>query len=284
MSDPLTGGIFPLKLPLPTDLKKGWRPTRLFQGSTSILNYLSCHASSLMPGRCPHPPHCHEDEEILIMLAGEADLTLGDKFSSTGSKRRPLGPGQMVFYPSGFSHTLEARGEEPANYLMFRWERPFGKSRKSLPLTFLTFSPPERFQTGERHFHAVKLIQGETRCLRRLEAHLSFLPPKHGYEPHADHYDVALLLLKGELQTLDARVRPHDLVFYPAGSPHGLYNPGTGEACYLVFEFHGPRIPVSDSWPIRSLLQLARWLTPVSLRRRLRRFLARSGPGRGQSG
>ena len=33
-----------------------------------------------------------------------------------------------------------------------------------------------------------------------------------------------------------------DVAFCAAGEPHGMENPGPGEATYLVFEFHAPGV------------------------------------------
>jgi redox-sensitive bicupin YhaK (pirin superfamily) len=58
-----------------------------------------------------------------------------------------------------------------------------------------------------------------------------------------DAYDVAIIVLEGEVETLGQRVAPHGVIFYAAGEAHGLSNPGTTTARYLVFEFHGSRTP-----------------------------------------
>src|SRR4029450_14038823 len=45
--------------------RQGWKSYPLFKGSTPILAGMSAHVSVLSPGHCPHPPHCHIEEEIL---------------------------------------------------------------------------------------------------------------------------------------------------------------------------------------------------------------------------
>src|SRR5262249_44735384 len=86
--------------------------------------------------------------------------------------------------------------------------------------------------------------------------HLSTLAPGAGYDPHCDPYDVAMILLDGELESLDQRLTPHSVIFYPAGQPHGLKNPGAIPARYLVFEFHG-----SDRALDSSQSALSRWIS-----------------------
>jgi hypothetical protein len=64
------------------------------------------------------------------------------------------------------------------------------------------------------------------------------LPAGKGYEAHIDPYDVAIILLEGEVETLGTRVSPTGVIFYGAGETHGMWNPGHTIAKYLVFEFH----------------------------------------------
>jgi hypothetical protein len=83
------------------------------------------------------------------------------------------------------------------------------------------------------------VFEGPTRYLQRLQCHTSTLTPKAGYRAHRDPYDVAILVLEGEVETLGRRVSPHGLIFYATGKPHGMYNPGEVTAKYVVFEFQG---------------------------------------------
>ena len=57
--------------------------------------------------------------------------------------------------------------------------------------------------------------------------------------PHVDNYDVAIVVLEGEVETLGKRVGPYGAIFYAAGIPHSMSNPGQDAAKYIVFEFQG---------------------------------------------
>ena len=83
------------------------------------------------------------------------------------------------------------------------------------------------------------LFEGPTNFLKKLHCHVSKLSPQKGYEAHADDYDVSIVVFEGEVETLGKRVGPHSVIYYAAGEPHGMYNPGEVTAKYLVFEFHG---------------------------------------------
>jgi len=262
--------VQPLTLPLAPAQDEGWKPYPLFRGATADLPRLGCHVSVLTRGSCPHPPHTHDDDELLLLLAGEADLLLPE--DPDGLERRRLSAGEMVYYPAHFPHSLVGASEEPATYLMFKWVSPPTGAEKLLP-----FGQYDLRETGApppagRRLHRRPLFEGATRGLRKLHAHVSTLPPGAGYEPHADAYDVAIVVLEGEVETLGQRVAPHGVVFYPAGELHGMRNPGPELARYVVFELHGSRGPGAARAPASLARRLA---DPARWRRRLRRLLAR---------
>jgi quercetin dioxygenase-like cupin family protein len=92
---------------------------------------------------------------------------------------------------------------------------------------------------GEEGFRPRKVFEGSTENLERLQCHVSTLTPGAGYPPHVDPYDVAIVLLRGEVETLGKRVLEGSLILYPAGEPHGMRNTGETTAEYVVFEFQG---------------------------------------------
>ena len=263
--------VQPLPLPLAPDREKGWKPYPLFRGATADLERLGCHVSVLTQGSCPHPPHTHDDDELLLLLAGEADLLL--PADPDGQQGRRLSAGELVYYPAHFAHSLVAVSEEPATYLMFKWVAPPTGAEKLLPFGQYDLRESAAAPPAGKRFHQRPLFEGATRGLRKLHAHVSTLAPGAGYEPHADAYDVAIVVLEGEVETLGQRVAPHGVVFYPAGELHGMRNPGPETARYVVFEFHGspgPSALRASGAFLRRLADPARW------RRRLRRLLARA--------
>lgn len=232
----LSNRVFRLKLPLPRGDSEGWKPYPFFEGSTANVRNLSSHASTLRCGHSPHAPHRHEDEELLLLLAGEVNLLLPDLEGGPSARVR-MKAGQFVYYPADFAHSLETVSEEPANYLMFRWwaggapgGKPLGHGR--FDLTDAESGPGPEFRT-----HVV--FEGATDWLSKLHCHTSTLAPGAGYDVHVDAHDLAIVVLEGEVETLGERAGPHDVILYPAGEPHGMRNPGPEAAKYIVFEFHG---------------------------------------------
>jgi mannose-6-phosphate isomerase-like protein (cupin superfamily) len=231
--------IDPLTLPLEPDTEAGWRAYDQYKGTTDNAAFLSCHVSVLVEGHTPHPPHTHEEEEILLMLAGEADLILPRMRSREGGQGLRLKPGQFVYYPAHFPHTLRGASPEPATYLMFKWAARV--RRTNAQLEFGHFDAGEsRFRgTSGPAFDYQLLFEGPTGCLEKLHAHVTKLAPGTDNEPHTHRYETAMVVLDGEIETLGRRVRPHGLVYYAGRVPHGIRNPGGEPARYVVFEFHG---------------------------------------------
>jgi uncharacterized cupin superfamily protein len=272
----LTSRIYPLRIPLTPDEEKGWKPYPIFRGSTSDLQSLSCHASVLTHGHCPHPPHSHDEEELLLLLAGEVDLLLPTVNIPDGSHRKRLRAGQFVYYPAHFAHTLETASEEAANYLMFKWRT--GKTATGPPLGFGQFSISDRSADAgiADGFCARPVFTGPTACLQKLDCHISTMTPGAGYEPHIDAYDVAIVVMEGQVETLGERVGSHGVIFHPAGEPHGLRNSGEAIAKYIVFEFHGGDRKLSDEASVlHSPSFFAKLRDPQRVKRKLKSVIKR---------
>lgn len=263
----LRSRVHPIRLPLAAKGNQPWTRHPMAHGATADLQLLTIHASVLSPGHTPHPPHRHDEEELLFLLRGELDLLLPDAKGTDGGAKARLQPGEFVYYPAHFSHTLCAAGTTPACYLMFKWHNQVasGVTENALEHGRWSWEHGTEGNAPASGFHPQKLFDGPTRWLRKLHCHLTELAPGAGYEPHVDAYDVAIVVVSGEIETLGARAKAFDVVFCRAGEPHGMVNPGAEPARYLVFEFHGRALPVSVSdlnsakaWLIR-LLDLRRW-------------------------
>jgi uncharacterized cupin superfamily protein len=236
--DRLDNVVYPLHLPLPLEPSADWQPFHIFRGSTPNIAGIGCHVSALAPGRSPHPPHHHPEEELLLLLRGSVDLVLPDA-GDPDCRHTRLQPGEFVYYPGGFAHTLQNCGDEAANYLMFKWHGE--PTRAPAPLPFDRFRPFAQPAADEvaSGWRAHVLFEGPTRFLSKLHCHVSELAVGGGYEPHVDEHDVAIILFEGEVETIGHRVESHAVIFHAAGQTHGIRNVGAVPARYLVFEFHG---------------------------------------------
>ena len=235
----LISSIYPLQIPLQPHADQGWKPYFLFKGFTTEVKSMSCHAAVLINEHMPHLPHEHKEEEILLLLDGEVDLIVSDGNPSRETKRIRLKSGEFVYYPSNFAHTLQTISQSPANYLMFKWLAKRKESHVTLKYNHYNAIKCMPITEGSQGFHTRLLFEGSTAFLQKFHCHLTALSPQSGYKPHIDDYDVSIIVLEGEVETLGKRVGPYGVIFYAAGEPHGMYNPGEVTAKYLVFEFHG---------------------------------------------
>lgn len=261
----LSSQVHALQLPL-EQLGQAWTPHDLFRGTTPNFRFLSCHVSVLAPGARPHPPHEHPDDEILMILDGEADLIVQDG-ATADPTRVHAERGAFSYYPAGFSHTIENVSRAPVTYLMFKWTGDRAESGNLLGHRLVSLELARRGATirAGGGFEYRQVLEGQTRYCRRLHAHLTIVQPGAGYEPHIDAHDVGVIVLEGAIETLGERVGPHGVVFYAAGEPHGLRNAGEVAATYMVFEFHGRHRDTTD--PAASHLAKRVWRVLRSPRR-----------------
>jgi quercetin dioxygenase-like cupin family protein len=121
---------------------------------------------------------------------------------------------------------------------MFRWRgAPLGLTPHLASGVFTRERNVSR-QTG-KHFQTRLTFEGKTHFLNNLHVHRSLLMPGGGYEPHADPYDVMIVLLDGMVQTLGETMTAPAFFYHPAGSLHGIRALGEQPAEYLVVELHG---------------------------------------------
>jgi uncharacterized cupin superfamily protein len=231
-----------MDLPLKGNPETGRESYQLSGGITPSVDRMNYHMSVLSPGITPHEPHSHLEEELLIMLSGEADLVMVPENITGNQVRHRLKAGSLVYYPAFFTHTIHNTGSAPATYLMFKW-RASVPSRMQSQASVYQFDHPD-LSVDNRHnkaWESREVLTFPTRHLKKLHSHVSLLQPGAGYKPHRDRYDVAILLLNGEVETLGKKLEPFAAVYYSAGELHGMKNTGNTHAYYLVFEFHpGP--------------------------------------------
>jgi quercetin dioxygenase-like cupin family protein len=254
-------------LPLQSEPGSAWQAFPCLRGPTPLLDSMRCHISVLQPGHMPHPPHAHEDEELLLMIEGSGELLIGASPDVERARVEPLRPGSFVYYPAFQHHTIRNASEAPIAYLMFRWR---GASRDEGGLgTRVVHYGDAVPRNPHRSMRTCKLFTEPTAYLAAFHAHLTELDPGAGYEPHVDPYDVAVLMLSGTIETIGQVVEPFGVIYYPAGEPHGMKNVGDTVARYLVFEFHAPRSDASEASDFARTPRVAR-----AERSRPRRFLA----------
>jgi uncharacterized cupin superfamily protein len=89
---------------------------QVLEGKTLALDYFEVHTSTLEPGKAPHPPHVHADqEELMIVKEGQVKITIA-------GKSKILGPGSIAFAMPGDEHGIENAGNTQATYLILKYK------------------------------------------------------------------------------------------------------------------------------------------------------------------
>ncbi|AMV39821.1 cupin domain-containing protein [Planctomyces sp. SH-PL62] len=66
------------------------------------------------PGKSPHPPHVHPDEEILIVESGHGEIFCDGKTTK-------VGPGSVMFSAPDVPHNITNTGAEPLTFYFMKW-------------------------------------------------------------------------------------------------------------------------------------------------------------------
>ena len=237
----LASRVCNLKIPITLSKNKKRKSFRIFRGITSGQLEISCHTSAHLKGNSPHDPHTHSEEEILFLLSGSVKLIHPDINDLIKNEKMDLKEGQFVYYPAHFSHTFIAISDIPANCLALQWKT--NSKNKNSGLNFAYFSIPDNLDNQKNKKFLMKtLFEGSTLYLKKLHCHTSVINPGGGIKTHRDIYDVVSIILEGEVETIDKKATPHDVIFYSIGEPHGIYNIGDKIAREVVFEFHTNKV------------------------------------------
>ncbi len=88
---------------------------KFFEGPTTILDLLECHASTLNPGATNHVILRRPDDEVIIVKEGTIEAFVNDKWVR-------VGPGSVIFNAANVLQAMRNVGDGPATYhvIMFR--------------------------------------------------------------------------------------------------------------------------------------------------------------------
>src|SRR5579863_185503 len=86
-----------------------------FKVRTPTLEQLEVHVTALNPGKSPHPPHRHPNEEMIVVQKGTVEALVNGEWKSAG-------PGSVIFFASNQLHGLRNGSSEPAVYHVINWK------------------------------------------------------------------------------------------------------------------------------------------------------------------
>jgi mannose-6-phosphate isomerase-like protein (cupin superfamily) len=113
---PLASAVYDWeKLPvIPT--AKGARRD-LFDGPTTTLDKVHCHATTLNPGENSGEPRLHLQEEIIVVKEGLVEMHIDGKTQTAG-------PGSVFFLAARATTRLRNAGTTPCTYLVIYYYTP----------------------------------------------------------------------------------------------------------------------------------------------------------------
>lgn len=87
---------------------------QLFDRQTVMFNRFDIHVTQLNQGLKSHDPHTHKNEEIILMLEGNAEMQIG-------TEHQKANPADVVLLGSNVLHNLSNVGNTPCLYFAIQW-------------------------------------------------------------------------------------------------------------------------------------------------------------------
>jgi len=87
---------------------------QIFDRPSSMFERFDMHATNLNMGMISHPPHTHRAEEIILMIKGDVQMQIGEKFYNSTA-------GDVIFLEANVPHALKNTGSEQCSYYAIQW-------------------------------------------------------------------------------------------------------------------------------------------------------------------
>jgi mannose-6-phosphate isomerase-like protein (cupin superfamily) len=69
----------------------------------------------LAPGKTPHAPHVHPEEEVMVIESGQGEIFCDGKTTK-------IGPGSVMYTTPNVSHGITNTGSEPIVFYWVKWQ------------------------------------------------------------------------------------------------------------------------------------------------------------------
>jgi quercetin dioxygenase-like cupin family protein len=86
-----------------------------FDGPTNQLHAMTAGNLLLMPGKSPHPPHQHPEEEILFITEGSGEVTIA-------GKPYKVSAGAAMYCEANKLHGITNTGSKPLLFYFCKWK------------------------------------------------------------------------------------------------------------------------------------------------------------------
>ena len=211
---------------------------QVLEGSTTDLESLEIHTSTLEPGKAPHPPHTHDDvEELVIVKEGKLKVTIKDQ-------TKILGPGSVAFAIPGEEHGFENGGDTKTTYyiLKFKSKSPLnGERGKNAGGSFMIDWNDVAMVVSERGGRR-QIFDSATTMFGRFEMHVTTLNKGLvSHAPHTHRAEEIILLISGDAEmqigNTQNKAYPGAVVFLGSQVAHALKNTSNGPCEYFAFQW-----------------------------------------------
>jgi (S)-ureidoglycine aminohydrolase len=204
-------------------------------GSTTLLDNLEIHTSTVDGGEAPHPPHTHEDQEELVIIK-EGTLT-----ATVGKESRVLGPGGVIYVLPGEEHGFVNAGKAPCTYFIIKLKDGSQLERSAEARSFMMDWSEMKFVPHDKGGRR-NVVDGPTSMFTRFEMHITTLNPGlTSHAPHTHTPEEIILIKEGdvEMNVGEKKVKASQggLVFLESGIEHNLTNIGGSPATYFAFQW-----------------------------------------------
>jgi (S)-ureidoglycine aminohydrolase len=86
-----------------------------YRRPTAMFGYTEMHVTSLNPHIKSHEPHTHSAAEFVLMISGNSEMQIGDKFYQASA-------GDLYYLESDIPHAIQNTGDNPCKYFAIQWE------------------------------------------------------------------------------------------------------------------------------------------------------------------
>jgi quercetin dioxygenase-like cupin family protein len=86
-----------------------------FDGATDQLKGLTMGSLRLKPGKEPHPPHQHPEEEIMVIAEGTGEISVEGKVTKVAA-------GATMYCAGNKLHGIVNTGKTPMLFYYFKWK------------------------------------------------------------------------------------------------------------------------------------------------------------------
>ena len=86
-----------------------------FEGPTDQLKSMTAGSLLLKPGKTPHPPHQHPEEEFMVVTQGTGEISMEGKITK-------VGPGSMMYSAAQRLHGIVNTGKTPLLFYFYKWQ------------------------------------------------------------------------------------------------------------------------------------------------------------------